>query len=146
MSADRLTFGKLAAANLVRAMKWHKGGLDEWRQVDWSNATAGEAGELADAVIELNGIALQVCAKVGEICNAVKKLRRIEDSIANVSAEDRRIESIEQAIAKIAGEAADVQIYLDLLAQRCGFSLAQAVIDKYNAVSVKYGFPDRLEP
>lgn len=123
-AGDRgLTFATLAAANLRRAVKWHKGGLDEWSVADWATAMAGEAGE---------------------VCNAVKKLRRIEDEIANISEPNRQISTRAEAHKKIGEEIADTLIYLDLLAQRVGVDLAAAVIAKYNAVSEKYGFPDRL--
>ncbi len=95
-----LTFAQLSEANLRRAVKWHKGGLDEWSVSDWATAMAGEAGE---------------------VCNAVKKLRRIEDEIANVSEPERQISTRAEAIKKIDDEIADTVIYLDAVgtAHRC---------------------------
>lgn len=120
---EGLTFSALGEANLLRAQKWHRGGLEEWSIADWATAMAGEAGE---------------------ICNAVKKLRRIEDEIANISEPERQLSTRQEALEKIGEEIADTLIYLDLLAQRCGVNLSEAVIEKYNSVSVKYGFPDRI--
>src|SRR5260221_5837456 len=36
--ARGLTFAELAEANLCRAMKWHKGGLDDWSVADCATA------------------------------------------------------------------------------------------------------------
>jgi NTP pyrophosphatase (non-canonical NTP hydrolase) len=82
--------------------------------------------------------------ELGEAANAIKKLRRIEDGIANISDPERQLSAREEAVLKIADELADTLIYLDLLAQRLGVDLAAAVVSKFNAVSEKYGFPERL--
>jgi NTP pyrophosphatase (non-canonical NTP hydrolase) len=118
-----LTFHALAMANVSRSQRWHKGGLDEWSVTDWSNAVAGE---------------------VGEACNAIKKLRRVEDEIANISDPGRGLASRAEAIAAIGGELADTAIYLDLLAQRLGLDLGAEIVAKFNKTSEKYGFPERL--
>ncbi len=96
----------------------------KWSVADWSNALAGE---------------------VGEICNAVKKLRRVEDGIANLNVESgRQLDTREAAVAKVAEELADTFIYLDLLAQHLGIDLPDAIVQKFNIVSERYGFPERL--
>jgi NTP pyrophosphatase (non-canonical NTP hydrolase) len=119
-----LNLERLRFINAARAARWHKGGIESWSITDWSNAMAGE---------------------MGEACNAVKKLRRIEDEIANLSeADDRQLSSVEQAIDKIAEEVADTVIYGDLLLARLGASLEAALVKKFNEVSVRYGFPERL--
>lgn len=109
----------ISQINLSRALIWHKGGLEEWSAADWSNAFAGEAGE---------------------VCNAVKKLRRIEMRIQQAKGPHTR----EEAIAKIANEIGDAYLYLDLLAQRLGIDFSTAIIDTFNRVSVREGFPQRL--
>lgn len=109
----------ISAINLARCNRWHPGGLDEWSVSDWAVAMAGEAGE---------------------VCNAVKKLRRVEDSLAQVTGPSTR----EQAIREIGDELADTYLYLDLLAHRLGIDLPEAITRKFNAVSVKVGFPERL--
>lgn len=118
-----LTFADVTAANVARCNRWHKGGLGDWSVADWAVAMAGEAGE---------------------VCNAVKKLRRVEDEIANISDEGRLLATREQAIAKIGEELADTFLYLNLLGVRLGINLADQVVAKFNATSERYGFPERL--
>lgn len=118
-----LTFDQLAAANFSRCQRWHKNGLQDWSVTDWSNAVAGE---------------------LGEACNAIKKLRRIEDGLANISEPGRELTERGAAVAEIGKEIADTLIYLDLLAQRLNINLGAVVRDKFNATSEKYEFPERI--
>lgn len=118
-----LTFAEVTRENLARCDRWHKNGINDWSVSDWAVAMAGEAGE---------------------ICNAVKKLRRVEDEIANVSEPDRFIGSRAEAVKKIGEEIADTFLYLNLLACRLGIDLPTEVVAKFNATSEKYGFPERL--
>tara|TARA_R100001143_G_scaffold35943_1_gene33528 strand:- start:3886 stop:4218 length:333 start_codon:yes stop_codon:yes gene_type:complete len=73
--------------------------------------------------------ATAVAGEVGEACNLIKKRRRGEDI------SDR----------KIARELADVVIYLDLLADRMGIDLGDAVAEKFNVVSKRVGSDIELE-
>lgn len=99
----------LRAANVKRCEQvFHP--LHRWSPTDWACAVAGEAGE---------------------VCNAVKKLRRLHDGTN--TAKDPQ--SVEACHAAIADEIADTVIYLDLLAARLGIDLSIAVINKFNAVS-----------
>jgi len=116
-----MTFQHLASVNFCRTHRWHS--IESWSIADWSVAMAGEAGE---------------------VCNAVKKLKRIEQDIANISDPDRQLSTRQEAIDKIGAEIADTVIYCDLLAQRCGLSLAEIVRAKFNKTSETYGFPERL--
>jgi len=118
-----LTFSEVTAANVARCARWHKGGMNDWTVADWAVAMAGEAGET---------------------CNAVKKLRRVEDEIANISDPERQLSTRAEAIAKIGEEIADTFLYLNLLAVRLGIDLPSEVVRKFNATSVRYGFPERL--
>lgn len=118
-----LTFEQVSDTNLSRADRWHKNGIEEWSIADWAVAMAGEAGE---------------------VCNAVKKLRRIEDEIANISEPERQLSTRAEAIAKIGEELADTYIYLDLLASRLAIDLPAVIVAKFNATSERYGFPERL--
>lgn len=93
--------------------------LHSWSPTDWGCAMAGEAGEA---------------------CNAIKKLRRLRDGTN--TAKDPQTES--EAIFNIAEELADLIIYADLTAARLGIDLEKAVIDKFNAVSVRMNSPIRL--
>jgi NTP pyrophosphatase (non-canonical NTP hydrolase) len=119
-----LTFDAVTAVNLRRCARWHKGGINDWSISDWAVAMAGEAGET---------------------CNAVKKLRRVEDEIANISeATDRQLSTVDEAISKIGEELADTFLYLNLLACRLGLHLPTEIVAKFNATSERYGFPERL--
>jgi len=120
---DFLTFDYVTAANLNRCNRWHKGGINDWSVSDWAVAMAGEAGE---------------------VCNAVKKLRRVEDEIANMSDPDRQLSTRADAITKIGEELADTFLYLNLLACRLGIHLPTEIVTKFNATSERYGFPERL--
>lgn len=114
-----LTFAEVSSVGLDRAMLWHPGGLDEWTVSDWACAMAGEAGE---------------------VCNAVKKLRRIETGAQQTKGPRTR----EEAVAEIAKEIGDTYLYLDLLAQRLGIDIAEAIRSTFNRVSEREGFPQRL--
>jgi NTP pyrophosphatase (non-canonical NTP hydrolase) len=114
-----LTMGEVSRAGLDRALLWHPGGLEEWTASDWGIAMAGEAGE---------------------VCNAIKKLNRLRTGAA--SANNPASEA--EALAKVAEEIADTYLYLDLLAQRLGIDISEAVVAKFNRVSEREGFPQRL--
>ena len=117
---DHLTFAEVTAANVTRAEKWHPGFPkdEEWSLADWSNAMCGEAGETA---------------------NVVKKIRRYECGLRNEL--DGHVEELRSKLAK---ELADVYLYLDLLAVKAGVDLPAAIVAKFNLVSERQGFPDRL--
>lgn len=116
-----LTFAHFRAVNHERALLWHKGGLEEWSVADWAVATAGECGE---------------------ICDAVKKLRRIECSVE--SKNTRQPENAVDAILDIAKEIGDTAVYLDLLAQRLGLNLEDCIRNTFNRISEREGMPQRL--
>jgi NTP pyrophosphatase (non-canonical NTP hydrolase) len=118
-----LTFQEVRAVNVARCNRWHPNGLASWSVADWAVAMAGEAGE---------------------VCNAVKKLRRVEDDLANLNDGDRHLDTRVKAVAQIGEEIADTFLYLNLLAARLGIDLESEVIAKFNSVSEKYGFPERL--
>jgi NTP pyrophosphatase (non-canonical NTP hydrolase) len=104
-----IRFSHLRAANLARCeVSFHP--LNDWSPADWATAMAGE---------------------VGEACNQVKKLRRLQDGLqlANIPPEAQGI------IESIGKELADTVIYADLLAARLGIDLGKAVVDKFNEVS-----------
>ncbi len=104
-----LQFDQLRSANVQRCNNvFHP--LDSWTPTDWACAMAGEAGE---------------------VCNAVKKLRRLDDGTNTAKDPQNK----EDAVAAIAQELADTVIYADLLAARLGINLADAVVEKFNVVS-----------
>lgn len=115
--------------NIARSNRWHPGGLSDWSLSDWLCATGGE---------------------LGEAMNAAKKLKRIEDGIANLSSDPvRHVIDAAEAKAMILDELADTFCYLVLTAARVTplspELLNQAIVDKFNAVSDRYGFPEKLE-
>lgn len=114
------TFHELRLQNLARCERWHKGGIldPSWTGADWSNAMCGEAGEAA---------------------NVVKKLRRIDTGAANIG-DPPKIELVNM----LANELGDVIAYADLLAAKYGIDLGLAVAWKFNIVSERHGFPERL--
>ena len=117
-----LSFDDLRAANTSRAKRWHPGFPDDdaWTGADWSNAMCGEAGEAA---------------------NVVKKLRRHECLLAGSGL---ALQPEEGLLADLALELADTVTYLDLLAAKYGIDLGDAVARKFNIVSERQGFPERL--
>ena len=115
-----LTFAEVARANRRRCERWNPGFPDDgWTGADWSNAMAGEAGEAF---------------------NVVKKLRRDDFGKRQAAADGRP-----ELLAKLATEIGDTFIYLDLLAQFYGLNLAACVVETFNRVSIREGFPERLE-
>lgn len=110
---NMLTFEQLREVNVARCNSGaFNHTLYEWSPTDWSNAVAGEAGEA---------------------CNVTKKMLRGDygpDPVNNV---------MRVADSDLAKELADIIIYADLTAARCGIDLGQAVRDKFNEVSDKRG-------
>lgn len=74
-----------------------------------------------------------LAGEAGELCNLIKKRARGMEGDAEAA-----------PVSEVAKEAADVLIYLDLLATKVGFDLRQAVIDKFNEVSIRRGSKYRL--
>lgn len=111
-----LTFAELSEKSQSRRDRWHTPDTEPWTGADWSNAMCGEAGEAA---------------------NVVKKLRRHETGMP-----DRIPRS--ELVAMLADELGDVVAYADLLARHYGIDLGEAVADKFNRVSEREGFPERL--
>lgn len=121
--ATQLTFEALRAINIVRAMRWHPGGIEEWNIAEWTNAMAGESGEA---------------------CNAAKKMRRIECKMQQAGGDKPAPKTIEEAKRAILKEVGDTVIYADLVCQRIGMRMEDAVVLAFNQVSVRESFPERL--
>lgn len=113
-----LGFRELRRVNVMRCTRWHGPDSEKWSLADWSNAMCGEAGETA---------------------NVIKKIRRQETGAVNAG--DPPMAELKR---KAMEEIADVVIYCDLLAQELCGDLADAVRAKFNKVSAKYDFPERL--
>lgn len=113
-----LTFAELRQANATRVLRWHPPESVPWSGADWSNAMCGEAGEAA---------------------NVVKKLRRAETG--TMAQGDPTPDELR---AMLADEIGDVVCYLDLLALHYGIDMDEAVASKFNRVSARMGFPERI--
>ena len=90
--------------------------LESWDLMQWGAAAAGEMGE-----------ALNVC----------KKVKRAEMSMPGGI-------PLEKAREALGDEIADTIIYLDLLAARAGIDLEEAIGRKFDIVSQRVGFDERL--
>lgn len=111
------SISEISRINLQRCLRWHPQGINSWSLSDWATALAGE---------------------VGELCNVVKKLNRERDGLPGnkIGGSDLR--------AALEKECADVYLYLDLFCAAAGLDLASAVKAKFNEVSERVGFPERL--
>lgn len=113
---------RLRLENIKRCRRWHgDAGVNSWLPEQWSNAAAGE---------------------MGEVCNAVKKLCRLTQKSPHAG--NNNPESIEEATAAIASEIGDTIVYLDLLAARLGIDLEESIKNTFNRVSKREGFPERI--
>lgn len=113
---DMRTFSSLNNARCV-AKHGFNHPIHDWSLSDWMTALTGEVGEAA---------------------NIIKKLNRSRDGIIGNTEDDYTLRE------QLADELADTFIYLDLLSQRAGIDLADAVKRKFNATSKKIGYPDRI--
>jgi NTP pyrophosphatase (non-canonical NTP hydrolase) len=136
-----ISLHEISKCNRKRAQRWHDGG-GEWHASDWSNALAGEGGELADAIIDV----LALTGRIGALCNTVKKVRRHETHVDKIaggqgSYNTPDMPALEQ---RVKDEIADVFLYLDLVASHFGLDLEECIFPKFNRVSETQGFPERL--
>lgn len=114
-SKSPLTFDAFRAANVARCVKWHPAGIASWSPSDWLTAVTGELGELA---------------------SLLKMRNRERDNLPG--------NKFSPTDKQIADELADVLTYLDLLAEVLGVDLGRAAAEKFNEVSERVGFPDRI--
>lgn len=114
--STNLTFQQFREANRTRCLRWHPDGIESWSDSDWMTAIVGELGELA---------------------SLIKMRNRERDGLPG-----NKFSPTDEQIAK---EAADVFTYLDLLCERNGIDLGLAAAQKFNEVSERVGFPDRID-
>ena len=114
--SNQLTFDTFRAANVARCLKWHPEGIESWSASDWMTAIVGELGELA---------------------GLIKMRNRERDGLPG-----NKFSPTDEQIGK---EAADVLTYLDLFCAMHGIDLGVAAAMKFNEVSERVGFPDRIE-
>lgn len=109
---------RLRATNITRMQRWHGPDAEPWTGADWSNAMGGECGEAQ---------------------NVVKKLRRLETGTGGGESTDH-----DQLCVRLGEELADTIIYADLLAAHYDIDLTEAIVLKFNAISEREGFPERM--
>lgn len=84
-----------------------------------------------------------LAGEVGELCNMIKKLQRVErggvDGGSSYLAKDINREMLKEEIGGIA-------IYLDLMASLLDIDLSEAIVDTFNQKSAQLGFPHQVEP
>jgi NTP pyrophosphatase (non-canonical NTP hydrolase) len=110
-----ITFDMFRSANVARCLKWHPQGINSWSSADWLTAITGELGELA---------------------SLIKMRNRERDGLPG--------NKFSPSDKQIADEIADVLTYLDLLSASLGIDLGEAAVNKFNEVSERVGFPDRI--
>lgn len=121
-----LTLARLREANSNRQDQWdhaqHKLSLSYF-----GNAFAGEIGEVLEVVLDM--------VRSGTIaCNTIKKIDR----------ETLGLRGSRATTEQLADELADVIIYMDLLAQKAGINLDEAVIRVFNRKSKELKLKERL--
>lgn len=114
-----MEFKSFSAINLARCKQWHDPYV--WSLSDWATAVTGE---------------------LGEACNIIKKLNRLNGGIQQLTNEGK---SREEFIDMLAKEIADTFTYLDLLAQVAGIDLEKSIIDKFNEISRREKLPFFIE-
>ena len=111
-----LSFDRFRIANVARCVKWHPAGVESWSPSDWLTAVTGELGELA---------------------SLLKMRNRERDGLVG--------NKFSPTDKQVADELADVLTYLDLLAHVLGVDLGKAAAEKFNEVSARNGFTDRID-
>lgn len=108
-----LTFETLREVNLSRCNRWHPGGIEDWSLSDWACAMGGEVGEVCEAVQAVN--------------EAQRRRLPGGDPKADCEADVKRRVDLGRALDSLAGELADLVIYLDLLSARADIDLPKLV-------------------
>ena len=118
---------ELKKVNELRSEQSFNTPLSTWSLSQWSNAIAGETGEL---------------------CNIIKKVERGDYHKRSENASDNPEYNNAYAAAQyreeIGKEAADIVIYLDLLCTREGLDLGAEIVKKFNEVSNRVKSPIKI--
>lgn len=151
LDAARITFpvdytlNQISVVNRARCLRWHATGLNSWSLADWGVALGGEAGETSEAALALVTGSLNLLiqgahfsAHIGLVLDLIKKLNRVRDELPGNKV------PVETLHANLTNELADCYLYLDLLAQAADVNLPIAIRAKFNEVSERHGFPERL--
>lgn len=118
---DGLTFNTLRAGNRER--------LPQFRNAKGQLVHLDMNGSDWDLSKWMNAAA----GELGEAANVIKKIERGDMSL-------------DEAREHLAFELADIVTYIDLVANRAGINLGQAVMDKFNVVSDRVGAKVYLHP
>lgn len=98
--------------------------VNKTRSAAWSKGTA----------FPLSFHATELAGETGEVCNDIKKLYRLQHGL----------EGGVDTMPNLREELADVIICADLLAMKLDINLEEEITKKFNKVSEKYGFKERL--
>ena len=111
-----MTFGQFSEANRKRceSPQGFNHPLDGWSTSDWLTATVGELGEAA---------------------NIIKKLNRVRDGVPGNK------QTPDELRKMLRHELGDVFVYLDLMCQSLGFSIADAAVEVFAEKSAEIGYP-----
>lgn len=124
---NRVITENFIKANLTRANRWHNGNLKNWSAAEWGNAIAGE---------------------VGEFCNVAKKILRWEKKMQQRAvsklADENAQDEIELLRRMAKSELADIITYCVVTACAMDIDIDKAVRDKFNEISEREGFPERV--
>lgn len=116
---DGLTFNTLRGGNTARLP-------------EFTNSKGVRAHDKPDGSDWSLGDWMTACVgELGEAANVLKKIRRGDLTL-------------DEARPELVTEFADVVIYLDILAKQAGIDLGRAVMDTFNAKSIKVGSGVRL--
>lgn len=100
-------------------------------------ANATRAPEWGGKPASIEFKAIELGGEAGECLNKVKKyLRNVEGMVGGVNLDTTREE--------VADELGDVVICADLLAEKLGINLGEAVMRKFNKTSDKHGFTTKF--
>lgn len=112
-------YDQFSKANLTRceAIDGFNHKLSAWSISDWLVAFVGEFGEM---------------------CNVQKKLNRVHSGIRG------NREATPDLVQKRRRELGDAGVYLDLIAQRMGFNLLDAMVEVFNLKSEELGYPVQI--
>jgi NTP pyrophosphatase (non-canonical NTP hydrolase) len=109
-----LSFSDIREKNVRRSEIAWGCQLSDWSLAEWGNALAGE---------------------VGEACNVMKKILRLDTKVRTELADKDRA----GYIADLGEELADAFLYMDLTAAAAGIDLEQEIIKKFNKKSRDIG-------
>lgn len=116
-----VTLRDIAHYHRQRNKLWHAGS-EPWTLADWSNAAAGE---------------------MGEVCNVIKKIRRLQTGMKGAQLRNQGTDTSE-LVDKVKGEIGGLIIYLLSLCDALQIDMTDAIRDEFNKVSDEQGFDVKI--